>query len=375
MSDLRAALESAVDTHEPKEEVTADTSKSPVAEQLPVAEPQLLNAGDKPAEQSDEREPTTGKPAAKLAAESKPGEKAEGEKQVSETGQEPKKPSPVKAPVSWRPEVREKWSALTPEVQHEVLRREREVSDVLRQSADARKFMDGFKELVNPYQQFFAAENSTPMQGFQHYLQTSALLRIGAPAQKASAIADIIKNFGVDLQMLDSELAKRYGGGGTSSATPQVDPAYQQLQQQFAPVIDYVNQLRQREQQVLQQTDQKLTQSLEEFMADEKNEFVNDVREEMADILEIAARRGQSMSLQDAYSRAIMLHPTISKVVEQRRLATSLSQQSQAAQRARNAAVSVPSSGAPSHQGNSRASGNLRSDLESAFDALENGRT
>jgi predicted nucleic acid-binding protein len=171
--------------------------------------------------------------------------------------------------------------------------------------------------------------------------------------------------------MLDQALAAHFQGGqppqGGQPAQAQ-DPRFTQLQQQFAPVIDFVNGLRQRQEQVLQETDQTLSQTLEEFASDPANEFFDDVKDDVADILDMAARRKQSLSLQDAYNRAIMLHPTISKIVEQRKLAASLTTQNQAAQRARSAAVSVPSSGAPSQGSDRQAGDSVRSAIEAAFE-------
>ena len=68
----------------------------------------------------------------------------------------------------------------------------------------------------------------------------------------------------------------------------------------------------QREQQVAREA----AQSVEAFI--QAQEFGNDVREEMADILEVAARRGRDMTLEQAYNQAVRLHPTISKIVSQR---------------------------------------------------------
>jgi molybdopterin-biosynthesis enzyme MoeA-like protein len=61
----------------------------------------------------------------------------------------------------------------------------------------------------------------------------------------------------------------------------------------------------------------------------------------MADIIEVAERQGRQMSLAQAYERAAMLHPEVSKVMLARQQGSNARQLTQAAQRARSAAVSV----------------------------------
>ena len=70
-------------------------------------------------------------------------------------------------------------------------------------------------------------------------------------------------------------------------------------------------------------------------------EFGEDVREDMADILEVAQRRGQSMTLKQAYERACLMNERVAQVLQQRRAAQGAAQQTNVAQRARAAAVSV----------------------------------
>lgn len=363
MNDLRQALESAVEQHDQPDDSVVST-QTPAERIEPAGDdgkPPIVDASDKKPAAPEPKQPATTPAPAKQASSEKPSKES-----VSQDGTPAQKG--MKPPVSWRPEAREKWGTVDPAIQAEVHRRDKEVSEALRTSADSRKFHQEFNQLTAPYQQFFAAEGSNPMEGYKYYLQTAALFRVGAPQAKAQAVAQIVRQYGIDIRMLDDALAGVMQGQGNGQSQPQVDPAFAQLQQQFSPVIEYVNSLKAREQQIVGQNDQKLSQTLEEFASDPANEFFEDVREDIADILEMAARRGTSMSLQDAYSRAIMLHPTIGKIVEQRKLATSLQSQNAAAQRARNAAVSVPSSGAPSHSGTGNQGTDLRSTIVAAMD-------
>jgi hypothetical protein len=91
----------------------------------------------------------------------------------------------------------------------------------------------------------------------------------------------------------------------------------------------------QREMQVQQQAVNEVEQFLSQV------EFGSDVREDMADVLEMAAKRGQSLTLQQAYERAVAINDNVRSALSQRQKLNGMQQQTQAAQRAKAAAVSV----------------------------------
>lgn len=271
----------------------------------------------------------------------------------------------AKAPVSWKPEVRETFAQLPAAAQQEILRREREIEGALRETADARKFTTEMNQVLDPYRHLIAAEGGTYTTAVQSVMQSAALLRVGTPQQKAELVADMVTRFGIDLQILDDVLSAKLQG--QPSAAPQVDPNIQHLQQQIGPVIEFVNSLRSKQGEFQQNQQRTMQQQIDDFFNDPANEFANDVRDDMADLLEVASRRGQQMTLQQAYERATMLHPTISQIVERRRLAAAAAQQNAAAQRAAQAGASLPSGGAPQQSGNEHVGDDIRSALEAAM--------
>jgi hypothetical protein len=218
---------------------------------------------------------------------------------------------------------------------------------------------------MQPYQHFLQAENATPVQAVENLMRTAATLRTAPPGQKAMLVADMIMQFGVPLETLDTALQQRIQGRG-GAVQHQMDPVVQMLESRLAPVQQFMTEFQQMRAQGQQRTVQQAQQTLQEFLQDPANEFAQDVAPDMADLLEFAAARGQQMSLQDAYRRATMLHPTISKLVEQRQQAQGAAQQTAAARRARNAAVSLPQDGAPTQGGGEDDGG---SDIRSALNA------
>ena len=266
----------------------------------------------------------------------------------------------AKAPISWRPEAREEWSKTPPGIQQEVMRREREITDTLRTTAEARNFTQQFNQAVQPYAQMIQAENATPMQAFQNLMQTAATLRTGNAQQKAQLVSEIIAQHGIDVEQLDNLLSAKFSG---KQAAPQND-MMALIDQRLAPFQQYMQTQQQTQQRAQQREMAELQQETSNFLNDPKFEFANDLAGDIADILELGANRGQKISLQDAYNRATMLHPTISEIIQRRKTGQSAANESEAAIRARRAAASISNNGAPS-----RDSGDDGDDIRSALAA------
>lgn len=245
-----------------------------------------------------------------------------------------------RAPASWRPEIREHWGQLPEPVRAEIARREVEVQRTLQESAEARKTVDAVMRTIAPYEAFIKAENSNPLQAIDNLMSTAARLRTGTAPELAQMVAGIVQQFGVGrfgngfIEALDQALAGQ---------TPQVDPQQaaleQALNQRLAPVQQMLTQFQQAQLAQQQQVQERAVSEVADFLS--KAEFGEDVREDMADLLETAQRRGQPLSLADAYKKACLMNDSVRAVIAQRVKAKGAQQQTQAAQRARSAAVQV----------------------------------
>ena len=60
-----------------------------------------------------------------------------------------------------------------------------------------------FKQMLQPYEPHFAAVGLTSEQGINEALKMSAVLISGPPQQKAELMSQMIKDYGVDIGMLD----------------------------------------------------------------------------------------------------------------------------------------------------------------------------
>lgn len=336
------------------------------------------NQGDFQAEQNEDTtraRDATGKFTPKSPAQEqatlggKPGEQA----QVIDPAPKPDAPAQSsRAPISWKPEEREGWEKMDPRHQQAIIRRELEASRALSMSDRAREFTSQIQQTLQPYMPMIAAEGTDPVRAIGEFFKIAATLRTAAPQTKAQLVADMIVQHGIDPELLDQAYMARRGG--RQSPPDQMTLLMQQFDQRLAPIQEKLNIFERREQMAAQQIEQQASQTIEQFMSDPANEFAGDVSQDMADLLELATNRGLTLTIQDAYRRATLAHPTISKIMERRMLTGGAAQQNAAALRARQASASVTDSGAPSQTVEDGADGDLRSALTASIRDLSQRR-
>lgn len=287
--------------------------------------------------------------AAKLA---EPKDKVEPAKAAPVTEQ----PKPSRAPQSWKPDAREVWDKLPPEAQREILRREGEQARFVREHAEDRRIAQTYRQAVGPYEQQIRSEGGDPGAVIGNLLQTAAALRNPDPRMRAKVIAGVIGQFlpgREGLEILDQTLA---GTAQPGAAQPQQfrDPRLDQL----------IEQSKQAEAQRRQRLLDEQYDALEAFGKD--HEFFEDVRQDMADLMEMAARRRLKMTYDEAYNRAVRQNPEIWKVLEGRAAAKKAAESATSTSRARVAASSIRSKPAGSSAAPQQTN-DLRSLLEQGF--------
>ena len=368
---IREALEAAYDEAEAKEggRPEADAAQPVRAEAQPKESDERQS---KPTARDDGRDehgrfaPKTASSLAEAKADDKPGADSDqrgsdGKPAAVGDSAPAAKPQPVdqygKAPASWKPAAREHWAQLPPDVRGEIYRRESEASRVMQETTEARHAHHALSTLSQKYAATMAAEGGVDiLTATDNLAQVATRLRFGAPPEKAHQIAALIKAYGVDITTLDNILA----------GLP-AQPAAMQQQQFRDPRVDQMLQeaqaaQRQREEQLARQS----AAEVERF--GEGKEFFGDVRGIMADMIEVSARQGFELSLQDAYDRAVQLHPEIGKVLSQRAQAEAARNPNRSTARSRAAASSVKGSpaGGPSRQ----AGGSIRDDILSSMEQV-----
>jgi hypothetical protein len=258
----------------------------------------------------------------------------------------------MKAPQSWKPTIREHFAKLPPEVQQEVIRREREVEQTQRESAQYRQEATRFRETIAPFEHMIRAEGADPYKTVGGLMQTAMALASGAPGTKAGIVANLIRHYGVDINQLAGVLE---GQPVQQEPQPYRDPRVDQL-------LAQVEQAKSQRQEALASEAQRL------IMEIQGEEFFGDVKDAMADILEIAAKRGVAMTPKEAYNRAVWADPRVAEVLQQRQAAKQAGNPNGSTLRSVAAASSVR--GSPAVAAGATQPQSLRGDVEAALEKL-----
>lgn len=288
------------------------------------------------------------------------GEESGTESGDAEAGTEPAE----RVPVAWRGEAKAEWDKVPAPVRQEVLRREQEVNEVLRESSRSRQFEQAFHQTVAPFQQFIAADGGDPLQATRNLMQTAAVLRAGSPVQKAQTVAQIVQQFGIDIETLDSALAGQPMPGPNGGQPPPQYVSDPRLDQ----VTQFMQGLQTRAQENQQAFQASVRSEIEAFENDPANMFFKDVEQDIEVLMRVADERGQEMSLKQAYDQAIQMRPELRAVVERQK---GNGKQTQTLTQKKRAAASIqarsPQVSAPKEPET------LRGAIEQAWDLAESG--
>lgn len=299
----------------------------------------------------------------------KGGQKAPVEKTLDQIEKEAAEAA-ADAPKSWRPVERETWGKIPKEARDAIQRRETEITQFIGQHGKAIQHKAQFDEMVQPFMPFIAAQQSTPLKAFHGLMTTAARLTTGAPQQKAQVIAEIMRNYGIDVKTLDEVLSAQMQGGGQPSFQPQnaEPPAWAR------PMFDF---MRETTQARKEHQDRTQREAADEIAAFEKKPFFSDLKDDIALVMERATAKGQKMTLDQAYAKARKMNPEVDAILTQREKAAAAANGGSAVEKARKAASTVrgaPGAGGVVTKTNGKANDgkpvDRRAALSAAFDDL-----
>lgn len=332
------------------ERVAAETPDTPAESPAPAHAPAPApEPEDEPEETPEGQEPPTPQQAEKQDA------KAKGERPEQNL---------ERAPKSWKPVSQSHWASLPAEVKADVVRREREFTRVLNDSADARKFQKSLNELVAPFEGRYKAAGIPTAKAIHSLMVMDQVLSSSPPAQRAQAMAKLIMDYQVDIAALDSALA----GEDVVEVSPQAR-IQQLIQQELAPLQQFVNTQAQNAQRQEETEQERYNRTVEEFGA--KKPHFEAIRQDMADLIEINAKRGVYLTLDEAYNRAVRSNPDTATLVQQEEAKQRALKANSTAQRSLAASLSV--SGNPNSVSQNVDPTNLRGVIENAW-AAQSGR-
>lgn len=275
-----------------------------------------------------------------------------------------------RAPASWKGDAKKLWAELPLTARQEVIRRERDTLKVLQESSQDRRQVASVQQVLAPHmERINRVYNGDAMMAVNNLLGIEKALIDGDTVSKAQMVARMVKEFKVDIQALDSALS----GQVIPEQQQQIGQFEQILNQRLAPVMTFLERQQNQEAQQRQQIEQEAVLSVEQMASDPEFPYFDEVRDEMADIIEIGRNRGVSISLQDAYYKAVRMNDQTFESMNGRVSAQTATQAAlsahQAAQKAKGAAVSV--SGNPSGIGiNAGNPADLRGTIAEAFGSM-----
>lgn len=309
------------------------------------------------------------------AAENQPEETAEKPEAKRETAPDADtkatQDAPAKAkgaPVGWKGDAAKAWETLPEAVQAQVAQRERDIAVTMQQTAGERRLAKNFADAMTNYREPLQQLGfSDPLTAVKGVMDGVLAMRSGTASERARAAASMLTSMQIDIKELDNALV---AGGATQQPQQNIE-LEAMLDRRLAPVTNFMSQLEQQQYTAQQQATQQSVTEVGDFL--NSHEYGDQVRNDMADLLDMAAARGQQMTLQQAYDKACVLHPEIAGKVDEARRQKQQEKTRESAEAKRHASSSV--SGQPAGNGsNKKQPQSIADALNQAWDMHSTGR-
>lgn len=262
-------------------------------------------------------------------------------------------------PLSWKKDYRPHWKSVPADVRKEIARRESDIARAMKLHEDARKHREEFERIASPYMADIQAENSTPLQAFANMMQTARMLRTSSAPDRAKLIAGLVQRFGVDVEILDKELAGKLSPAGRTQ-----QEVSETVARELQPVRQFMSAIKERERMAQDRAMQDTYGEIGKFQQD--HQHFDQVRLAMADLIELADRNGEKMSMDDAYNRAVWMNPETRDAMMRSEERKRAEEQNQKAMEAKRKAASV--AGSPASSTSVPSGENMRDAISSAWD-------
>lgn len=204
----------------------------------------------------------------------------------------------TQAPASWSPEERAGWATVPPAARKAIERREGEMNRALQVSATARRRVEALDKMAHVYQPLLDHYGVTVEAAMPALLATRAVLEVGTMEQKATMLANICADFGIDIQKLDDALTERFAGGVPAPRNQPVQAPNFRNDPNLAPLYAMAD-------QVSAARREKAEAAIATVKA---NPHYETVRFTMADLIDQAKAGGRDLSLDSALRVALELH-------------------------------------------------------------------
>lgn len=209
----------------------------------------------------------------------------------AETSQEVQE---VGAPKTWTKEALADWATIPPRAQQEILKREEDFLKGITQYKQAADMGVRYSQVAAPYSAQLAAHNIDPVQLFQSFAANHYLLSFGQPQQKLELAANLLNNYGIDLNQLNAFM----GDQDTSAPDPEILALRQEIGQLRSG-------LQQTNTAQLETVRTSIVAGIDEFASDPAHPYFEEVAGNIAQLIET----GSVQSLEEAYNTAVYANP------------------------------------------------------------------
>lgn len=214
------------------------------------------------------------------------------------------------APTGWDTESKSKYAELPAWAKKQLHKREQDAIRGVNQLKDQIKASEGLTKAAEPYKAFLNSRGITMDKVVSDSLNLAYSLATGTPQQKAGILANMARQYGVDLGMVSKP-----------------DPQALQQEQLLQPVLNKVQRLEQelfkRQEREREQSTTQALSSVEAFATetDEKGQLKHPYLERVQDVMVDFLETGWATTLQDAYEKAVWSDPDIRTLMQQKQLA------------------------------------------------------
>lgn len=235
-------------------------------------------------------------------------------------------PAWEKPPKSWRKDKHELWTAMTPDQREYAFLREEQMRTSVESAMPKAELADKINKAAEPYINNIRGLGMDLPTAVGGLMKVDNDLRTLPFNDRLQLFLNIGRGYGIDLS------------GQAQNAQPGFDPMVQHLQNELLDIKGQFTSFTQAQEAAQQQT------ALDEIQRFSKNaEHFDDVKPTMGQLLQ----SGLAVGIQDAYEKAIRLHPEIFDSIQSARQAATEAEKraaaDAAAKKAKAAAVSVKS--------------------------------
>ena len=204
----------------------------------------------------------------------------------------------AEAPKNWKPEFREKYKTLPPDIKAYLYQREDEQAKGVEPILQKAKRADAIDQIFEPIREDLNRNNVPPELFMRDVISSVATLARGNMQQKVQTILGIAQSYGVHPDAIRQMLPAGQPGDAQQQPLP---PVVQELMQQVSGLQTQVKGFYTQQEAAVQA---EVAAEYQRFAADPKHPHFEVVRPTMARLIQA----GMATDMEDAYTKAIRHH-------------------------------------------------------------------